>query len=88
MANFMIMMWLPNNPGLSAVFAMMGICLSPVIMGNLIHYEINPDDISADIVIQEGLKSVNYFNKTISDEVPLFWLTLAGIQAIFTIVGP
>lgn len=87
-ATFLISSYLPNNPGTSAFLAMTGIAFSPTLMGYLIFYMVNPDNISPSIIAKEGEKTIAYFSEDIVEDLPNFWILCSGCVLIFAIIGP
>lgn len=72
-ASFLIMKLLPDKPGQSTFLGTLGVSCSPICIGYLIQYIVNPDNKDAVIQIQEGEKIIKYFDEEIASRLPTFF---------------
>ena len=76
-ASKLIMQLLPDKPGQSTFLGTIGVSLSPIIIGYLIQYLVNPENLKPEIEVYEGSKLIKYFGIEIAYKLPTYFIIVA-----------
>ena len=85
---FLCMNILPENPGLSGFFSTVGLCFTPFFTTLLIHYLVNPNGSPPTIMVNEGEKTVKYFDAEIANNVPIFFKIYGCLTIAIGLIFP
>ena len=82
---FLIMKWIPGNPGISTFFGTLGMSFTPFMTGVLIQMIVNPNNVKAGIDVYEGKKPVSYHDENIAINVPYFFYLCSAYNLVVSI---
>ena len=87
-AVFLCMNILPENPGLSGLFASIGLSFSPFFTTLFIQTILNPNDLPPTIIVKDGEQTLKYFDAEVAGNVPIFFKTYGCLIFAIGVIFP
>lgn len=83
----MVMQLMPDSPGLATFFSNLGLNLSPVVIGLILQYCVNPLGHQPTVATIEGKKEIKYFDDPVAKSVPMFFAAIGTYLIVCSVMS-